>query len=63
MLKPTKAENQSKHVWLSFYNGEAKKALNEYLSSRKYSDPRLFPISKRHVSAYSKKSKKLLESG
>jgi len=49
MLTPNKENNESKHTWVSFYNGEAKKALNEYLSSRKDSDPRLFPISKRHV--------------
>jgi integrase len=49
MLTPNKEDNESKHTWVSFYNGEAEEALNEYLSSRKDSDSRLFPISKRHV--------------
>ncbi len=49
MLSPSKKGNQSKHVWISFYNNEAKKELNVYLASRKDSDPRLFPTSKRHV--------------
>jgi integrase len=49
ILTPNKENNESKHTWVSFYNGEAEKALNEYLGSRKDSDPRLFPISKRHV--------------
>jgi len=57
MLRPRKGENQSKHVWLSFYNGEAEKALNEYLSSRRDSDPRLFPICKRHVLRIFKKGR------
>jgi len=49
MLTPNKENNESKHTWVSFYNDEAEKALNGYLSSRKDLDPRLFPISKRHV--------------
>jgi len=49
MLTPNKEGNESKHTWVSFYNGEAAKALSEYLSYRKDSDPRVFPISKRHV--------------
>ena len=49
LLTPNKENNESKHTWVSFYNGEAEKALSEYLNSRKDSDPRLFPISKRHV--------------
>jgi integrase len=49
ILTPNKENNESKHTWVSFYNGEAEKALNEYLSSRKDSHSRLFPISKRHV--------------
>ena len=49
MLTPNKDNNESKHTWVSFYNDEAEKALREYLSSRKDSDPRLFPICKRHV--------------
>jgi len=49
MLTPNKENNESKHTWVSFYNSEAEKALHKYLGSRKDSDPRLFPISKRHV--------------
>jgi integrase len=49
MLTPNKEGNQSKHTWISFYNEEADKELKAYLVSRKDSDPRLFPISKRHV--------------
>jgi integrase len=49
MLMPKKKGNQSKHVWISFYNDEAEKELKDYLASRKDTDPRLFPTSKRHV--------------
>jgi integrase len=49
MLTPNKEGNQSKHTWISFYNVEAEKELKAYLVSRKDSDLRLFPISKRHV--------------
>jgi integrase len=56
ILTPNKENNESKHTWVSFYNGEAEKALHEYLSSRKDSDSRLFPISKRHVLRISKRA-------
>jgi integrase/recombinase XerD len=49
MLTPLKDGNQSKHVWVSFYNEEAEKEVKKYLTSRKDSDPRLFPTSARHV--------------
>jgi integrase len=49
MLAPNKDGNASKHVWVSFYNEEAEKELKAYLSTRKDSDPRLFPTSSRHV--------------
>lgn len=49
MLTPNKEGNQSKHVWVSFFNEEAERELKAYLASRKDSDPRLFPTSKRHV--------------
>ena len=49
MLTPNKENNESKHAWISFYNSEAEKDVNAYLSSRKDLDPRLFPLSKRHV--------------
>jgi len=49
MVKPRKAENESKHAWLSFYNEEAERDLKEYLKQRDPSKLRLFPISKRQV--------------
>ena len=49
MLKPRKNPNQSKHVWVSFYNAEAERDIREYLKNRKDQDPKLFPISKRQV--------------
>jgi integrase len=48
-LTPNKEGNQSKNVWVSFYNKETEKELKAYLASRKDADPRLFPTSKRHV--------------
>jgi len=48
-LTPNKEGNQSKHVWISFYNEEAERELKAYLASRKDSGPRLFPTSSRHV--------------
>jgi len=56
MLTPNKEGNQSKHVWVSFYNEEAERELKAYLSTRKDSDPRLFPTSKRHVLRIFKKA-------
>jgi len=49
MLAPKKEGNASKHCWVSFYITETEKTLIEYLENRKDQDPRLFPISQRHV--------------
>ena len=46
---PKKEGNESKHVWVSFYNEEAEQELKKYLASRKDEDPRLFPICSAHV--------------
>ncbi len=56
MLVPNKKSNQSKHVSVSFYNQEAERQLKAYLASRKDSNPRLFPTSKRHVLRIFKKA-------
>ena len=56
MLTPNKENNESKHTWISFYNDETEKALDDYLNSRKDTDSRLFPISKRHVLRIFKKA-------
>jgi len=44
LIKPRKNQSRTKHTWISFFNEEAEKTLNEYLVTRKDSDPRLFPI-------------------
>ena len=49
MLKPKKEGNQSKHVWVSFYNTECERELNGYLNRREDDDKRLFPISRKQV--------------
>jgi integrase/recombinase XerD len=56
MLMPRKEPNKSKHCWLSFYNAEAESDLRKYLRNRKDKEPRLFPISKRHVLRIFKKA-------
>jgi integrase len=45
MITPCVHEGNTKRSWVSFFNVEAKKALNEYLASRKVSvSPRIFPM-------------------
>jgi integrase len=45
MITPCAHEGNTKNSWVSFFNVEAKKALNEYLASRKVSvSPRIFPM-------------------
>ncbi len=41
---PSKNGNRTKHAWVSFFNEECKQALEEYLSTRKDTSPRLFPF-------------------
>ena len=55
-LKPRKNPNQSKHVWVSFYNVEAERDLREYLKNYKDQASKLFPISKRQVLRIFKKA-------
>ena len=45
MITPCVHEGNTKRSWVSFFNVEAEKALNEYLASRKVSvSPRIFPM-------------------
>jgi integrase len=45
MITPCVHEGNTKNSWVSFFNVEASKALNEYLASRKVSvSPRIFPM-------------------
>ena len=45
MITPCVHKGDSKKSWVSFFNAEAEKALNEYLASRKVSvSPRIFPM-------------------
>ncbi|MCJ7761658.1 site-specific integrase, partial [Candidatus Bathyarchaeota archaeon] len=45
MITPCSHNGETKKSWVSFYNSEAEKALNEYLASRKASvSPRIFPM-------------------
>jgi intergrase/recombinase len=46
---PKKIEYRSKHVWISFYNKETDKVLNEYLASRNNSNARLFNVTREHA--------------
>ena len=43
MIKPARNNGQTKHVWVSFFNDEAKEALKQYLDARKDRNPKLFP--------------------
>jgi len=56
-LTPRKEGNQSKNVWISFYNQEAEKELQSYLENNTNSDPRLFPTCKRHILRIFKKAR------
>jgi len=49
MIIPKKEGNESKHVWVSFYNEEADRELKKYLAVRNEDGPRLFPIYSAHV--------------
>ena len=47
MIIPSNSHKGStKNSWVSFYNDEAKNVLNEYLSSRRISNPKLFPMAR-----------------
>jgi site-specific recombinase XerD len=56
MMMPQKKENKSKHVWISFYNEETEKVLNEHLVSLDESNSRLFTITREHVARIFRKT-------
>ncbi|MEM2227648.1 MAG: integrase [Candidatus Bathyarchaeia archaeon] len=52
IIKPKLNQSRTKRVWISFFNEEAKKALEEYLKERKDNNLKLFPMrtnSKHHL--------------
>ncbi len=63
LLIPRKPSNQSKHVWVSFYDEKAKRDLEKCLSDREGQEPRLFPTSGDMVSAYSRGRSNLWSEG
>jgi len=49
MIIPRKNGTRTKRTWVSFFNEEAKEALEEYLATRTDDDPRLFGMSTRRT--------------
>ena len=49
MIIPDKNGSRTKRTWVSFFNEEAKEALEEYLATRIDDDPRLFRLSLRQT--------------
>jgi integrase len=49
MIIPDKNGSRTKRTWVSFFNQEAKEALEEYLATRIDDDPRLFRLSLRQT--------------
>jgi integrase len=48
MVKLKPHNGKTKHVWITFFNSECMEALRQYLSNRKDSNPKLFPMSRTH---------------
>jgi integrase len=46
MVKPKPHNGRTKNTWLTFFNNECVQALKEYLSTRRDSNPKLFPMSR-----------------
>jgi integrase len=46
MISPKPHNGRTKHTWLTFFNIECAESLKRYLSSRRDSNPKLFPFSR-----------------
>jgi integrase len=47
MIKPKTHIGDTKKAWISFYNEECEKVLNQYIETRSDNNPKLFPIARK----------------